>query len=101
DAPRRDCLVLLEDTIKKDRAWVVAHPEYELDQKVVQQLNALITKRANREPLAYIRGKAWFYRRFFTVTPDVLIPRPESETIIELLLKLKLKPKQTIIDIGT
>lgn len=103
DSPRRDCLVLLEDTIQKDRAWVTAHPEHELDQKVVQQLDELIAKRATREPLAYIRGKAWFYRRFFAVTPDVLIPRPETETVIELLVELapKLKPEQTIIDIGT
>ena len=101
DSPRRDCLVLLEDTIKKDRAWVTAHPEHELDQKIVQQLDKLIAKRLNREPLAYIRGKAWFYRRFFTVTPDVLIPRPETETIIELLIELAPKPGQIIIDIGT
>lgn len=101
DSPRRDCLVLLEDTIQKDRAWVTAHPEHELDQKVVQQLEELITKRAKREPLAYIRGKAWFYRRFFTVTPEVLIPRPETETIIELLLELTPQTPQTIIDIGT
>jgi release factor glutamine methyltransferase len=98
DSPRRDCLVLLEDTILKDRAWVVAHPEYELDQKVIQTLDELITKRVNREPLAYIRGKAWFYGRFFTVNPSVLIPRPESENFIELIKELR--PKK-VIDVGT
>lgn len=98
DSPRRDCLVLLEDTIQKDRAWVVAHPEYVLDQKVIQKLDSLIERRANREPLAYIRGKAWFYGRFFEVNTDVLIPRPESENFIELLKELN---PQKIIDIGT
>jgi release factor glutamine methyltransferase len=98
DSPRRDCLVLLEDTVQKDRAWVVAHPEYELEKKVVQHLDALITKRISREPLAYIRGKAWFYGRFFEVIPAVLIPRPESENFIELLKELK---PAKIIDIGT
>ncbi len=98
DAPRRDCLVLLEDTIQKDRAWVVAHPEHPLDSKVIQQLDTLIAKRLKREPLAYIRGKAWFYGRFFTVDSSVLIPRPESEDFIELL---KSTPPEKIIDIGT
>lgn len=98
DSPRRDCLVLLEDTIKKDRAWVVAHPEYELDKKVVQILSTLVERRKNREPLAYIRGKAWFYGRFFEVNRSVLIPRPESENIIEIIKQLA---PQTIIDIGT
>lgn len=98
DSPRRDCLVLLEDTIQKERAWVVAHPEYELGREIIQKLDELIEKRASRKPLAYIRGKAWFYGRFFKVDPGVLIPRPESENFIELLKELK-PPK--IIDIGT
>jgi len=98
DSPRRDCLVLLEDTIQKDRAWVVAHPEYELDQKVIQTLDKLIARRANREPLAYIRGRTWFYGRFFEVNHNVLIPRPESENFIGLLKDLA---PQKIIDIGT
>lgn len=98
DSPRRDCLVLLEDTIQKNRAWVVAHPEYKLSQKVIQKLDSLITRRANREPLAYIRGKTWFYGRFLEVSPSVLIPRPESENFIELLKDIK---PQKIIDIGT
>lgn len=98
DSPRRDCLVLLEDTIQKDRAWVVAHPEYKLNQKVIQKLDELIKRRANREPLAYIRKRAWFYGRFFEVNPNVLIPRPESENFIELLKELR---PPAIIDIGT
>lgn len=98
DSPRRDCLVLLEDTIQKDRAWVVAHPEHELTPKIIQKLDELIERRIKREPLAYIRGKAWFYGRFFEVNPNVLIPRPESENFIELLKELS---PQKIIDIGT
>lgn len=98
DSPRRDCLVLLEDTIKKDRAWVTAHPEYELDKKVVQTLSTLVSRRKNREPLAYIRSKAWFYERFFEVSTSVLIPRPETENFIEIIKELA--PKK-IIDIGT
>jgi release factor glutamine methyltransferase len=98
DSPRRDSLVFLEDTLKKDRAWVLAHPEHVLESQVLEKLRELIERRIKREPLAYIRGKAWFYGRFFEVSPDVMIPRPESESFIELLKKLK--PRR-IIDIGT
>lgn len=98
DAPRRDALVLLEDTLQKDRTWVLAHAEHELTQEEQNKVNLLIERRLNREPLAYIRGKAWFYGRFFTVNENVLIPRPESEIIIEMAKSLK---PQTIIDVGT
>jgi release factor glutamine methyltransferase len=98
DSPRRDSLVFLEDTLKKDRAWVLAHPEHDLESQILEKLRNLIERRIRREPLAYIRGKAWFYGRFFNVSPAVMIPRPESESFIEILKKLK---PGRIIDIGT
>lgn len=98
DAPRRDSLVLLEDTLDKDRAWVLAHPEKELNKEQTDQLETLVARRVRREPLAYIRGKAWFFGRFFNVNPDVLIPRPESEDTIELVKSID--PKH-VVDIGT
>jgi release factor glutamine methyltransferase len=98
DSPRRDALVLLEDMLQKDRAWVTAHPEFELDNKILAALQPLIRRRLQREPLAYIRGKAWFYGRFFALSSSVLIPRPESESFIELLKELH---PPTIVDIGT
>lgn len=98
DSPRRDCLVLLEDTLNRDRAWVISHPEYSLQDQVLEVLSKLIDRRLKREPLAYIRGKAWFYGKFFNVTPDVMIPRSESESFIDMLKKLK---PQTIVDVGT
>lgn len=104
DSPRRDCMVLAEDLLEKDRSWVNAHGEHELTTEQVKHLNNMIDRRANREPLAYIRGKAWFYKRFFKVTPEVLIPRPESENFIELLLELRQKTSlknPCVADIGT
>lgn len=98
DSPRRDTLVLLEDTLKKDRAWVVAHPEQELSEERLETLGKLIDRRLKREPLAYIRGKSWFYGRFFEVNPSVMIPRPESEAFITLLKDLQ---ATEVIDIGT
>ncbi len=104
DSPRRDALVLLEDTLEKDRSWVLAHPEYGISEQELKKVNQLIERRTTREPLAYIRGKAWFYGRFFEVNPGVLIPRPESESFIDLLKGLSnLDPQHltTVIDIGT
>ncbi len=98
DSPRRDCLVLLEHTLRKDRAWVISHPEYRLEKKSLNILNKLIQRRLKREPLAYIRKKAWFYGRFFAVSPKVMIPRPESETFIEIIKELA--PTE-IVDLGT
>ncbi len=98
DSPRRDCLVLLEDTIEKDRAWVLSHPEYTLAKDHLKTLVKLTKRRIAREPLAYIRGKAWFYGRFFMVNHGVLIPRPESENFIEIIKNLN---PTTVIDIGT
>lgn len=98
DSPRRDALVLLEDTLNKDRTWVLSHHEHEISPDQLEKINSLVDRRLKREPLAYIRGKAWFYGRFFTVNEHVLIPRPESETIIKLAKELE--PK-SIIDLGT
>lgn len=98
DSPRRDALVLLEDTLKKERSWVLAHADYELIEPQLTAVNSLIERRMKREPLAYIRGKAWFYGRFFIVDKNVLIPRPETETFIELIKELS--PSQ-LFDIGT
>lgn len=98
DSPRRDCLVLLEDLLEKDRSWVIAHADFVLAIEQIKILDKQLSRRVKREPLAYIRGKAWFYGRFFQVTPAVMIPRPESESFIELLKEIK--PK-TVADIGT
>jgi release factor glutamine methyltransferase len=98
DSPRRDSLVLLEDTLGKDRAWILAHHEYVLSETELTRVDELIAKRLHREPLAYIRGKAWFYGRFFAVNKHVLIPRPESEHFIELLKEMRV---HKVLDIGT
>lgn len=96
---RLDCLVLLEDITGKTRAFLLAHPEFVLNPTQIQTLNEKVKQRTKHIPLAYIRGKTEFYGREFKVNASVLEPRPESETIIDLLLKLP-NPKQ-IIDIGT
>ena len=87
---RLDALVLLEDSTGKERSWLLAHPEYDLSASQVASLQNLLSRRASHEPLAYVRGKIEFYGREFIVTSAVLQPRPESETMIDLLKQLPL-----------
>lgn len=98
---RLDAEVLLSDSLGKDRAWVLAHPECELDEKTIKKLNLQIGRRAQHEPLAYIRGKVEFYGREFVVNNNVLVPRPESETMIELFKNLKLPKNPVVSDVGS
>lgn len=98
---RLDSIILLEDTMGKDRAWLLAHPEYELNMKQIEILNNQIQRRFQHEPIAYIRCKSEFYGREFKVNKHTLEPRPETETIIEMLKGLALTKPLTIVDIGT
>ncbi len=101
ETARLDCLVLLEDETGKDRSWILAHPEFELQIEQIGILNTKVAQRAKHIPLAYIRGKTEFYGRELVVNEHVLEPRPESEAIIELLKSLTLAEEVTIADIGT
>lgn len=85
---RLDALILLEDISGHDRAWILAHPEHELRSPELTKLKKLLSKRASHIPLAYVRGVTEFYAREFIITPAVLQPRPESETMIDVLKKL-------------
>jgi len=102
ETSRLDCLVLLSDEIEKDKSWILAHPEYELQIEKTELLNTKIAQRARHTPLAYIRGKSEFYGRDFVVNTDVLVPRPESEDVIELLKQIADYEQSPIIyDVGT
>ncbi len=103
---RLDCLVLLEDATGKNRAWLLAHPEFELSAKVKNSLDTKLNRRKQHVPLAYIRGHAEFYGREFKVNEHTLVPRPETEIMIELLRRVAIDDWQqmggaAIADIGT
>lgn len=101
---RLDCLILLEDLTGRARAWLLANPEHRLTAAQIKKLEHHIDRRAEHEPLAYIRGFTEFYGRSFKVDCRVLEPRPESETMIELLKEVVPSRVQTpvwIADIGT
>lgn len=101
---RLDVLVLLEDVLNKERSWLLAHPDQKLRSAQVEKLKSLLLRRISHEPLAYIRGKSEFYGREFAVNAHTLEPRPETETMIELLLKQVKSKKlkvESIVDVGT
>ena len=102
ETARLDSLVLLSDELGHDKAWVLAHPDYILQGSVLKKLNTKIAQRNNHIPLAYIRGKNEFYGREFMVNKHVLVPRPESESMIDLLKRfVGPDSRTTIIDVGT
>ncbi len=86
--PRREANSLLAFTLQKDKTFLIAYSEYELSGEEETRFRAFLRRRANREPFQYITGKQEFYGLDFEVTEDVLIPRPETELIVENAIKL-------------
>ena len=83
---------------------LITHNDYPLNKAQLLQLNALIQRRKNGEPLHYILGYKEFYSREFIVTPDTLIPRPETELLVEKVLEITniiAKQNIEILDLGT
>src|SRR6202521_5596090 len=75
--------LLLLGVLGRDRSWIYAHPEEELSASVADRFFALVARRAAGEPTQYLTGKQEFWGLEFEVTPDVLIPRPETEHVVE------------------
>ncbi|MCA9309264.1 peptide chain release factor N(5)-glutamine methyltransferase [Candidatus Saccharibacteria bacterium] len=97
---RLDAELLLAHVLERSREWLAAHDNDELSDNQLAAANKQCTQRAEHTPLAYILGSKEFYNRQFIVDENVLIPRPESEAIIELLKKSS-EGINTVIDIGT
>ena len=97
-----DTEIILATVLHKERSFVIAHPEYILTKSQLEKFQTLIKRRKNHEPIAYLTGKKEFYGLEFVITKDTLVPRPESELIIDEAKKL-ITPKNNtlIIDVGT
>lgn len=96
-----DAQLLLAEVIGESRAHVIAHPERELTPEQAAQYEAWITRRADAEPVAYILERKAFYDREFKVTSAVLIPRPETEHLLEAALEFTAQRVCVAVDIGT
>jgi len=99
---RMEATSLLMHVLGVDRAFLIAHPENELSEEQSDSFRELSRRRAVREPLQYIIGYQEFFKLNFEVTPDVLIPRPETEIIVESALALVNREQRPfILDVGT
>lgn len=102
DRARADAELLLMQIIRRNRAYLIAHPDKTLSAEEAARYEAFIERRANGEPIQQIIGEQEFYRMPFRVTPDVLIPRPETEHVVEKVLEFAARFSQPrIIDVGT
>lgn len=100
-----DAEIILSSTLNKNRTYLHAHNDDTIEATTAKVANDKLNLRLNRMPIAYIIGHKEFYGRDFIVTSDTLIPRPESESIIDLLKDIfkEINKNQTIkiIDVGT
>src|SRR5262249_32870915 len=97
-APRLTAEVLLAHAVRCERSWLYAHSNEELREVWWIHYGRYLHERLKGKPTQYITGRQEFYGREFRVTPDVLIPRPETEHVIEAAIRLNAK---RLLDIGT
>lgn len=100
---RREAGSLLSFILGKDRTFLISHAEDQLGDELLDQFEESVERRAAGEPLQYITGVQDFFGREFRVTPDVLIPRPETELLVEAALEVIGGPDSAafICDVGT
>lgn len=99
---RRDAELLLLRAAERDRAWILTHADAELTPQQITQFESWIARRARHEPVQYILGETEFFGLTFQVTPVVLIPRPETEHLVEAAIERVPRDAQVrICDVGT
>jgi len=98
--PRLTAEVLLAHALRRERSYLYAHSDEELSEVAWLHFGRYLNERLNGKPTQYITKRQEFYGRDFRVTPDVLIPRPETEHLIEASLP-RIRPGDTVLDVGT
>ena len=101
--PRLEAESLLSHLLKRDLAWLLAHDDTSVPTAFAKTYATMVAKRTRHVPFAQIVGEKGFYGRVFLVTKDVLIPRPETELLVQAVLdsNLRWNDKTVILDIGT
>ena len=97
---RTDAQVLLAHLLGVDRTYLAAHPMRVLTETEDARVDLVVAHRQMGHPVAYLVGAREFWSREFRVTPDVLIPRPDTETLVEAALS-RLGPRASCLDLGT
>jgi release factor glutamine methyltransferase len=99
---RQEVRILLGHALDTNRAWLIAHELDELPAAALEAYEKLLARRLAGEPVAYLLGEKEFFGRSFHVTPDVLVPRPETELLVDLALeKLPAGRPARVLDLGT
>ena len=99
---RQDAELLLMHSLNRSRAWLIAHDDELLDGDLSASYEELLERRRKGEPIQYITGETEFYGLPFVVAPDVLIPRPETEHLVEKVIQMASDfAAPRIVDIGT
>ena len=100
DSASLDAELLLAHIIHKSRAWLYTWPEHKLDAQQIEQFNQLVQRRAHGEPVAHLIGQQAFWSITLQVTADTLIPRPETELLVELALE-RIPQKRDLANCGS
>lgn len=101
DSPSLDAALLLCHVLQQPRSYLLTWPDKELDEPIVNAFDALLTRRSMGEPIAYIIGEREFWSLPLKVSPTTLIPRPDTERLVELALEKALINQAPILDLGT
>ena len=102
DSARLDAELLLARAIDMPRSYLFAHPEETLDELTVERFEAVLERRLAGEPMAYITGVREFWSLELMVTPATLVPRPETELLVDLALRdIPRRAEWAILDLGT
>ena len=102
DSPEHDAEVLLRHVLGWDRARVLTDGDADLSREAEESFRGLVKQRAARRPLQHLTGIQWFWKHEFTVTAEVLVPRPETELLVEAGLDLLREVERPrIVDVGT
>ncbi|NOZ73197.1 MAG: peptide chain release factor N(5)-glutamine methyltransferase [Chloroflexi bacterium] len=104
DTPRLDAEVLLAHCLQVERSYLLAHPEASLSSEQYTCFALLLARREAREPLAYLTGERWFFGLKFRVNHHVLVPRPETEMLVERALEWlqqRVDISPIVVDVGT
>lgn len=102
ESPRLDAEIMLCRTIDMPRSYLFAHPEDELDELATERFADLLERRVGGEPIAYIMGTREFWSLELFVSPATLVPRPETELLVDLALReIPRKAEWEVLDLGT